>query len=91
MSTGPVASLVPAMTYTGLRAALSPNGGGAVALLAVGKGNGRSLRFATSSVIDTLMALEALQTCAIPGHRNVGNLSALESARPAELDSTSGC
>jgi myotubularin-related protein 1/2 len=86
MSTGPVASLVPGMNYSGLGAA-SPNGGGAVALLIVGKDNGRWLRFATSSVADTLKALEALQTYAFPGRRNLGYLFAFESKRTAVLDS----
>jgi myotubularin-related protein 1/2 len=56
-------------------------------LLLYGKDNGRQLRFTTPSYADTLRALEALQTYAFPGRRNLGYLFAFESKRTAVMDS----
>ena len=52
-----------------------------IGLHMVGKDNGRTIRFATSSYADTVRAHEALQTYAFPGRRNLGYLFAFESKK----------
>ena len=57
------------------------NNGTFLCLTVYGKDNGRFIRFATSSHLDTLRAYEALNTYAFPGRRNIGYLFAFESRR----------
>eukprot|EP00978_Attheya_sp_CCMP212_P008231 scaffold19243_cov28-Attheya_sp.AAC.1 len=53
-----------------------------VSLLKIfGKDNGRTIQFATTGAGDAARALEALQTYAFPGRRNLGYLFAFESRR----------
>ena len=61
------------------------NGGAFLCLTVHGKDNGRFIRFATSSHIDTMRAYEALNTYAFPGRRNIGYLFAFECRREEVL------
>jgi len=64
------------------RVVLDPNMAQDVSLLKIfGKDNGRMIQFATTGAGDAARALEALQTYAFPGRRNLGYLFAFESRR----------